>query len=114
MKEEDRYYSSAIVKNKEGEIRYKIEGKYTEGFVATDCRTGKRIQLHQNHKFPQMTKDKSKTYGMNLLSYQLNSMSDNMKSKLPPTDTRLRPDLRYWEQADVDQALHWQSKLETN
>ena len=34
----------------------------------------------------------------------LNQISDELKEKLPPTDCRLRPDMRYWEHNDLENA----------
>ena len=44
----------------------------------------------------------------------MNAMSDKLKQKLPPTDSRLRPDLRNWEQANLSDATYHQERLETN
>jgi hypothetical protein len=40
-------------------------------------------------------------YGMNMFSLQLNLLSQDLALKLPPTDSRFRPDLRAWEYGDV-------------
>lgn len=43
-------------------------------------------------------------YNMNAFSLQLNLLTDELKEKLPPTDSRFRPDVRAWEEAKVDEA----------
>ena len=44
----------------------------------------------------------------------MNYMSDTLKSKLPPTDSRLRPDLRLWENANDVDAQAEMSRLVSN
>jgi oxysterol-binding protein-related protein 3/6/7 len=43
-------------------------------------------------------------YNMNAFSLQLNLLTDELKDKLPPTDSRMRPDVRAWEEGKVDEA----------
>ena len=43
--------------------------------------------------------DRKKIYNMNLISLQINKITDELKKKLPPTDSRLRPDVRAMENA---------------
>ena len=44
----------------------------------------------------------------------MNLLSDKLKAKLPPTDSRLRPDVRYWESADLENSSFEKARLETN
>lgn len=37
-----------------------------------------------------------------------------MRSQLPPTDTSQRPDLKSWENAQLNEALKNQNRLDTN
>ena len=41
--------------------------------------------------------DRRKMFGFNQMALQMNHMSEELRSKLPPTDSRLRPDIRLWE-----------------
>lgn len=41
VKEKDKYNCEAVIKNKDGLETYKISGKLTEGFIATNIETGK-------------------------------------------------------------------------
>ena len=41
-------------------------------------------------------------------------MSNELSAKLPPTDSRLRPDLRAWESNDLNRATDEKSRLENN
>ncbi|PSR90347.1 oxysterol-binding protein [Coniella lustricola] len=52
------------------------------------------------------------TYGMTLFAAGLNEITTLEKGKLPPTDTRLRPDQRLWEDGKLDDAEEWKVKLE--
>jgi hypothetical protein len=53
-----------------------------------------------------------KQYCMNTFAIQLNLLPSNLKLKLPPTDSRLRPDLRAWENGDADLASKEKERLE--
>ena len=53
-------------------------------------------------------------HGMNYYALQLHNISDQLKVKLPPTDTRLREDVRYWEYQDLDRAQAEKDRLEDN
>jgi oxysterol-binding protein-related protein 3/6/7 len=51
---------------------------------------------------------------MNLYALQLNSLSEKLKAKLPPTDSRFRADTRYWENADLELAQENLVRLQDN
>ena len=51
---------------------------------------------------------------MNLFSLQLNYLPEQLRSKLPPTDSRLRGDLRAWDQANLNLATSEKNRLEDN
>jgi len=52
------------------------------------------------------------TYGMTTFAAGLNEVTTLEKGKLPPTDTRLRPDQRLAEKGDLDNAEEWKVRLE--
>lgn len=52
------------------------------------------------------------TYGMTTFAATLNEITALEKGKLPPTDTRLRPDQRFAEDGKLDDAESWKVKLE--
>ncbi|KAF6807530.1 oxysterol-binding protein [Colletotrichum sojae] len=52
------------------------------------------------------------TYGMTTFAAALNEVTQIEKGRLPPTDSRLRPDQRLAENGDLDQAEEWKVKLE--
>lgn len=49
---------------------------------------------------------------MSYTSLQLNLLSSTLRAKLPPTDCRLRPDMRLYETGDVDAAQAEKDRLE--
>lgn len=51
-------------------------------------------------------------YNMNSYSLQLNLLTDKLKAKLPPTDCRLRTDMRTWEEGKLEEATEIKNKLE--
>ena len=94
-----------------GELRYTIEGKYTEKLVATDLISKQQWVLFIA---PEKPEDYARMYNMNLLSLQLNVLSDELKQVIPPTDCRLRPDIQKWDQANLKASELDKKRLETN
>ena len=44
----------------------------------------------------------------------MNLLSEKLQAKLPPTDSRFRADVRYWESADLESSSFEKARLETN
>jgi len=63
-------------------------------------------------KAGQLVPNAANTYGMTTFAATLNEITDVEKNRLPPTDTRLRPDQRLAEQGKLDDAESWKVKLE--
>lgn len=53
-------------------------------------------------------------FNFNSYALQLNYLSDKLKAILPPTDSRLREDVRQWEMGDSRLATSEKSRLEIN
>ncbi|CAI4999759.1 AVN_HP_G0101060.mRNA.1.CDS.1 [Saccharomyces cerevisiae] len=53
-----------------------------------------------------------KKYGFTKFTANLNEITEIEKGNLPPTDSRLRPDIRAYEEGNVDKAEEWKLKLE--
>ena len=51
-------------------------------------------------------------YFFTLFTLQLNHLPDSLKEKLPPTDSRLRPDIRELENGDMEAATEQKNRLE--
>lgn len=52
------------------------------------------------------------TYGLTVFAAGLNEVTVLEEGRLPPTDTRLRPDQRLAEQGRLDEAEEWKARLE--
>ncbi|CAE1172054.1 OSBPL1_2 [Acanthosepion pharaonis] len=51
-------------------------------------------------------------FSFTLFAMMLNQLTDNIKDTLPPTDSRLRPDIRLLEEGDIDTAALEKNRLE--
>ncbi|KAI1389447.1 Oxysterol-binding protein-domain-containing protein [Hypoxylon trugodes] len=63
-------------------------------------------------KAGQLVPNAPNTYGFTSFSAALNEITPIEKGRLPPTDTRLRPDQRLVEQGKFDEAEEWKVALE--
>ncbi|KAI1372945.1 Oxysterol-binding protein-domain-containing protein [Hypoxylon crocopeplum] len=63
-------------------------------------------------KAGQLVPNAPNTYGLTTFSAALNEITPIEKGRLPPTDTRLRPDQRLAEQGKLDEAEEWKVTLE--
>jgi oxysterol-binding protein-related protein 3/6/7 len=91
-----------------GEIKTTLEGKWDEGLAR---------KLGPNHlqvlwrvvPFPKHSLD---LYGFTAWGITLNEMTADLEGKLPPTDSRFRPDVRALEEGDLDHAEAEKERLE--
>lgn len=107
----DENVVQVTITNKSGEECYLIEGKYTEQLIARDLKTGSEWTVFTA---PPKPANHEVMYQMGLNSLQLMVASDELKRKLPPTDGRLRGDMRYWDVADLQKATSEKDRLEKN
>ncbi|KAI1201006.1 Oxysterol-binding protein-domain-containing protein [Nemania serpens] len=63
-------------------------------------------------KVGQLVPNAANTYGMTTFAAGLNEVTDVERNRLPPTDSRLRPDQRLAEQGNLDEAEIWKVRLE--
>ncbi|KAI1481107.1 Oxysterol-binding protein-domain-containing protein [Daldinia eschscholtzii] len=63
-------------------------------------------------KAGQLVPNAPNTYGLTAFSATLNEITPVEEGRLPPTDTRLRPDQRLAEQGKLDDAEEWKVTLE--
>ncbi|KAI0522002.1 Oxysterol-binding protein-domain-containing protein [Xylaria bambusicola] len=63
-------------------------------------------------KAGQLVPNPANTYGMTAFAASLNEITDIERNRLPPTDTRLRPDQQLAEQGRLDDAESWKVRLE--
>ncbi|KAK1749981.1 Oxysterol-binding protein-domain-containing protein [Echria macrotheca] len=59
-----------------------------------------------------LVENAANTYGMTTFAASLNEVTELERGRLPPTDTRLRPDQRMAEEGDLDGAEEWKVRLE--
>lgn len=85
-----------------------IQGKWDE-YVSRKTGGKSSETIWQIAEFPE---DAPKWYGFSEWTVQLNEITDDIKDCLPPTDSRLRPDQRAFENGDVDTADEEKQKLE--
>ena len=100
-----------VIKNSDGKPVFRIFGKFTDKIEAQNLETKEKWIVFTAPEYPE---NSEMMYNMNYWSLQLNLLSDELKKKLPPTDSRLRPDVRYWEHADLDNASKEKDRLENN
>ena len=112
--EKDIYFMTGSIKDANENERYTFEGKWTDKIVLTEVATGEKEITMKAPKLRPTSQDPKKIYGINMLGLQMNHISDELKAKLPPTDTRLRPDTRAWEAAELELATKEKERLENN
>ncbi|KAF9454904.1 oxysterol binding protein [Macrolepiota fuliginosa MF-IS2] len=83
-----------------GEVVSHIEGKWDDQISQTLDSSHFRL-LWRVNPFPKETQD---YYGFTAFGITLNELTPNLIGKLPPTDSRNRPDVRALENGDVDTA----------
>lgn len=98
-----------FVINKAGEKMMEVKGKWCESIWAIDLKTGDKIMVWE--KFP-LPKDWENIYCFTHHSLQLNHLTEKLKKLLPPTDSRLRPDQRAYENGDIKLAISEKNRLE--
>ncbi|ODV81979.1 uncharacterized protein CANTADRAFT_43624 [Suhomyces tanzawaensis NRRL Y-17324] len=88
-------------------LPYTVSGKWTESLTLKTNTTEKLIwqsgDLLPNYK---------KKFGFTKFTGTLNKITDLEKGKLPPTDSRLRPDIQVYERGNVDEAERLKVQLE--
>ncbi|SMN18435.1 similar to Saccharomyces cerevisiae YHR073W OSH3 Member of an oxysterol-binding protein family with seven members in S. cerevisiae [Maudiozyma saulgeensis] len=82
--------------NKSGKNQ-SVVGKWTDSLK--DKKSGKTIW-----SVGETVKNPKQKYGFTKFTANLNEITSIEKDKLPPTDSRLRPDIRYYEEGKVDEA----------
>lgn len=89
------------------ELPYTVSGNWTEKFILKTKSTEKSIwqagELLPNYQ---------KKYGFTTFAGTLNKITEMEQGFIPPTDSRLRPDLQAYEQGDADKAEELKNKLE--
>lgn len=82
-----------------------LEGKWVSELK--DCKTNKSIW-----KCGELVKNSKSKYGYTKFTSNLNEITNLEKDHLPPTDSRLRPDVRAYENGNIEDAEKLKLKLE--
>ncbi|XP_067125574.1 oxysterol-binding protein-related protein 2-like isoform X2 [Centruroides vittatus] len=92
---------------KEVESNIDNQEKQDENYVMVDLKDSKL--LWEVEPRPEYSME---YYNFTLFAMALNELYDSMKSFLPPTDSRLRPDIQLLENGNVDEAAFEKHRLE--
>ena len=95
------------IKNKEGDIQYTLKGNWKNTIDLYDNQGRKIKTIFEAAK----TRGEEEYYFSDF-DIQLNYITEEMKKKLPCTDSRLRPDLRALENQDYELAKSEKLRLE--
>ncbi|KAL8649572.1 MAG: hypothetical protein Q9226_005525, partial [Calogaya cf. arnoldii] len=91
------------------ELPLGLTGKWTTSLTKTENGHPKGGEIWKVDDLPS---DASKRYGFTNFATQLNEITSMEFNKIPPTDSRLRPDQRKLEEGDVDGAEAMKGRLE--
>ncbi|XP_039041632.1 oxysterol-binding protein-related protein 1C-like isoform X2 [Hibiscus syriacus] len=105
------------VQDRNGKTVATIFGKWNESvyYVNEDCSKGKgqEFQSEANLLWQRSKPPKNPTrYNLTRFAITLNELTPGLKEKLPPTDSRLRPDQRYLENGEYEMANSEKLRLE--
>lgn len=100
---------SGFCYNKYKDKKYKINGKWNQFFDITNLETGKSETIWTAN--PDMA-NFEQMYYFTFFALQLNHLPASLKPKLPPTDSRLRPDQRALEEGNLKLAAEEKIRLE--
>ncbi|KAF8640781.1 hypothetical protein AX17_000430 [Amanita inopinata Kibby_2008] len=99
---------SGMVYGADGQTVCHLEGKWDEQFSQTLDSSHFHV-LWRVNPFPKNT---SQYYGFTSFGMTLNEITNDLVGKLPPTDSRLRPDVRALEEGDLDRAEEGKQRIE--
>lgn len=96
------------IKDKEGNVKLYIRGTwFNEIYICDNDKGDNKVMVFKKKE----TLDKN-AYYFSKFAVDLNYIDDGLRECLPPTDTRLRPDLRALENQDFDLAATEKARLE--
>lgn len=84
-----------------------LTGNWTSGLKTSGKGGGQDIW-----RAGSLVENAAQTYGLTSFAATLNETTELERGKLPPTDSRLRPDQRLAEQGKLDEAEEWKHGLE--
>ncbi|KAI0374348.1 hypothetical protein BV20DRAFT_961492 [Pilatotrama ljubarskyi] len=99
---------SGIVNSSSGEVLANLEGKWDEQMA----RKLDSSHLHVLWRITPFPKNAMQYYGFTAFGITLNEITPDLEGKLPPTDSRYRPDVRALENGDLEAAEREKQRLE--
>ncbi|KAF8559281.1 oxysterol binding protein [Imleria badia] len=94
--------------SRSGDVCARIEGKWDDQIVLALDSSHLRV-LWRITPFPKQTME---YYGFTAFGITLNEITSDLEDRLPPTDSRFRPDARALEEGNVDEAEEHKMRLE--
>ncbi|KDQ63845.1 hypothetical protein JAAARDRAFT_29892 [Jaapia argillacea MUCL 33604] len=99
---------SGTILSHSGEVQCQLEGKWDDHFAQKLDSSHLRV-LWRVSPFP---KNAPEYYGFTSYGITLNEITPDLQGRLPPTDSRLRPDVRALEEGDIDLAEEEKLRVE--
>ncbi|KAH0838476.1 Oxysterol-binding protein-domain-containing protein [Lanmaoa asiatica] len=99
---------AGTVLSRYGDVCARIEGKWDDQIVLALDSSHLRV-LWRITPFP---KQNMEYYGFTAFGITLNEITSDLEGKLPPTDSRSRPDVRALEEGNIDEAEEQKTRLE--
>ncbi|KAI8814464.1 Oxysterol-binding protein-domain-containing protein [Cladochytrium replicatum] len=96
--------------NKADKKQLSISGRWDDGIFQFKDETPNNLEVIWRAN--KLTLEQQEGYGFSSLAVELNELTPDLKGKLPPTDTRYRPDQRMYEQGIVNEAELEKQRLE--
>nr|ABF22369.1 oxysterol-binding protein-like protein 3 [Takifugu rubripes] len=96
-----------VVTDSKGKVVHSIFGKWHESVFQGDPPTAMCIW-----RANPMPSDQEQYYGFTQFAMELNELEPSLRLRLPPTDTRFRPDQRFLEEGNVDGAEEQKQRIE--
>lgn len=104
----DYLVEGSLTDSKGNEI-YKVDGNWKEFINLVDPKTKEVTQICSRKPEPP---NSNAQYNFTRFAIQSNYLTDNMINKMPPTDSRFRPDMRAYEYGDMKLAAEHKKRLE--
>ena len=95
------------IKDINGDIKYLLEGNWQDKIYIIDNETKEKKIIWKI--IPSKSKE---DFYYQPYTFDLNNLTEEMKTALPPTDSRFRPDQRLMEYQDIDKAGDEKHRLE--
>eukprot|EP01135_Chromosphaera_perkinsii_P001089 Nk52_evm39s158 gene=Nk52_evmTU39s158 len=99
-----------VITDKNGTSHYKLQGKWTDSM--SFCPVAQPDKAKVVWRRNDLPPESDAQYNMTQFAMTLNELEPGHRSKLPPTDSRFRPDQRLYEDGHLDRAQDMKTMLE--